>query len=54
MEMIHGNGQGLMGLLGNGAVGHGPRLKPLYDFLYRLYLFERYGSLRVTKIHQAS
>ena len=37
---VHGDGQSLMGLLGNGAVGHGSGLKPAHDGFHALHLFD--------------
>ena len=40
---VHGQGQGGVGLKGDGAVGHGPRHKALDDLGGRLYLLEGDG-----------
>ena len=53
-QPVHGQGQTFVGLLGNGAVGHGASLKPLNDFADRLHLFDGDGTtLRRGKGQQA-
>ena len=44
-QPVHGNGQSLMGFLGNGAVGHGAGLKPLHDGVHTLNLIDRDASV---------
>ena len=52
---VHGNGQAFMGLLGDGAVGHSPCLKPPDNGFHGLYLVQGNASvLRKVKIHQGA
>ena len=52
--MVHGNGQCLMGFLGDGTIRHGTGLKPLYNAFYTLYLLDIYALFRIIEIHQAA
>ena len=52
---VHGNRQALMGLLGNGAIGHGARLKAGHDGIHALHLVQGDSSvLRELKVHQGA
>src|SRR6185503_4898639 len=53
-DAVHGDGQGLVGLLADGAVGHGPRLEPAHDGLDRLHLVEGDGLRRRLQLHEAA
>ena len=51
---VHGNGHALMGLHGDGAVGHGACLETFDDFLRALHFLQRNAAvLREVKLHQA-
>ena len=54
VEQIHGDSQGLMGFLGNGPVGHGAGLKPLYDLFHAFYFFQGNPFLREPEVHQGA
>ena len=57
MQMIHGNGQCLMGFLRDRTIRHGTGLEPLHDLFRRLHLFERNtlaGESKVQKTPQIS
>ena len=53
MDLVHGDGQCLMGLLGNGTVGHGSGLEPGHDRVHRLHLFDGNAFFRPCKIQLA-
>ena len=42
-DAVHGDGQGLVRLLADRAVGHGAGLEALHDRLDRLHLVQRHG-----------
>ena len=52
MKPVHGNGQGLMGFLGDGAVGHGPCLEAGDDGLHRLHLLQRHPLCGIPEIQK--
>ena len=52
--MVHGDGHGLMGFLGNGTVGHGTGLESGHDGLYRLYFLDGHALFRIIEVHQSS
>ena len=54
MQDVHGDGHGLMGLLGNGAVGHGAGLKAGHDGIHALHFLQRNTLFRIFEIHQAA
>ena len=45
-QPVHGDRQALMGLAGDGAVGHGPGFEPAHDALGRLDLLQRDAAVR--------
>ena len=53
MDLVHGDGQRLMGLLGNGSVGHGAGLEPGHDGIYRLHILNGNAFFRPYKIQLA-
>ena len=54
VQMIHGDGHGLMSLLGYGTVGHGTGLESGHNGLYRLYFLNRHTLFRIIEVHQSS
>ena len=46
-QTVHGDGQGLMGLLGDGSIAHRAGLEPLHDGLDRFHLFDGDGARRL-------
>ena len=54
VKMVHSDSQRLMGFLRNGSIGHGTRLKSLYNLFYRLHLFQWNGIFRIAEVHHAS
>ena len=54
-DTVHGNGKGLVGLLRNGTVGHGPGLEALGDFGGGLHFLDGNGLALVhIEFHQAA
>ena len=53
-DPVHGDGQRLVGLLGDGAVAHGAGLEPAHDGLHRLDLVERHRAGRRLELHEAA
>ena len=54
MDGVHGQGQSLVGLLGNGSVGHGACLEPADDRLHRLHLLERHALFWIDKVQETA
>ena len=54
MQTVHGDRQCLVRLLGDGTVGHCPRLKTRHDGIDTLDLLERHALFRVIEIHQTA
>ena len=54
VQMVHGDGHGLMGFLGNGTVGHGTGLESGHDGFYRLYFLDGHALFRIIEVHQSS
>ena len=54
MQMVHRDGHGLMGLLGNGPEGHRSCLEALHDLRCRLDLLNRNRLLCIVEVHQPS
>ena len=52
VKPVHGNGKGLMRLLGNRSVGHGSGFEPCDNGIHTLHLCKRHSFFRVLKIHQ--
>ena len=51
---VHGNGHALVGLLGDGAIAHGPSLEPPDNALHRLHLLHGDSTaLRNAEVQQA-
>ena len=54
-QTVHGNGQSLVGLLGNRAVRHGTGLKTLHDGIHALDLINRDAAVFIeVKVNEAS
>ena len=54
MEMVHGNGQCLMGFLRNGTIGHRTCLKSGDNVFHRFDFFNRDAFFRIIEVHQAA
>ena len=52
VQPVHGYGQGLMGLSGDGSIGHGSCFKPGDNLLLRLYLLQRDPLFRIPEFHK--
>ena len=53
-DAVHGDGQRLVRLLGDGAVAHGAGLEPVQDRLHRLDLGERHRPGAGLEVHEAA
>ena len=53
MDRVHGKSQCLVGLLGDRAIGHGTRLKTLYNFFYAFHLVDGNAFLWIIKLQKA-
>ena len=54
MNPVHGDGQGLMGFSGDGAVGHSAGFKPLHNGFHAFHLIDGNGLLlRIIEVDQA-
>ena len=54
MQMVHRDGHGLMGFLGNGSEGHRSCLEALHDLRCRLNLLDRNRLFCIIEVHQPS
>ena len=50
VKVVHGDGQCLMGFLGDGAVGHGSGLKPAHNLVHALHFFNGHTFFRIVKV----
>ena len=54
VQLVHSDGQRLMGFLGDGAIGHGSRLKPGDDRIHALHFVYRNPLLRILEFQLAA